>query len=29
MHWVFLGLGGTVVFFFTLGAWLFSRRVVS
>ena len=28
-HWVFLGLGGTVVFFFALGVWLFSRRVVS
>ncbi len=29
MHWVYLGLGGTVVFFFILGVWLFSRKVVS
>ena len=29
MQWVYLGLGGTVVAFFILGVWLFSRRVVS
>ncbi len=28
-QWIYLGLGGTVVAFFILGVWLFSRRVVS